>query len=107
MCEDNGHGYKSMCANEETVEEKGLLRRRKLTYELEREGPGAVGLGWAGSSLGWPDQAWFGSPQPGLATSAWLARDLWGRPVRSAGPRGSGARLVDLLLSSPEEVLAG
>ena len=46
MCEDYGNDYKSMCANEETVEEKGLPRRRKLAYELECEGIRLPDLGW-------------------------------------------------------------
>ena len=53
VCEDYGSGYKSTCANEEIVEEKGSPRRRKLVYELEREGIGLFDLGWAESGLGW------------------------------------------------------
>ena len=57
--DDNGSGYKSTCANEETVDETGLLRTRELAYKLSAKWAWAVGPG-----LGriWPGLASTGRP---------------------------------------------
>ena len=53
VCEDNGSGYKSTCANKETVDETRSSQERELAYELTTKGFGLSGLDWAGSGLGW------------------------------------------------------
>ena len=61
---ENDSGYKSTCANEETVDETRLPRMRELAYELSARRVGAGGLDWVGSGLGWPDLAWAGACRP-------------------------------------------
>ena len=61
MRDDNDSGYKSTCANEETVDETGLPRTRQLAYELSTKWVWLAGLGW-------PDLAWVG-----VCLSAWVA----------------------------------
>ena len=113
VCDDNDRSYKSTCANEKTVDETGSTRIKELAYELSTKevravgpGLGRIGLGSVESGLAW-------SPQPGLATLAWLVRGLAGRTACApswaaarAGSQGSNARLVGLVLGLPE-VLAG
>ena len=60
MRDDNDNGYKSTCANEETVDETGLPPTKELAYELSAEwvqanwpGLGRIWPGLVGSSLGW------------------------------------------------------
>ena len=68
MCEDNGSGYKSTCANEENVDETGSPRRRELAYELTLRGFGLSGL----------DLAWVCRNWPGLVLADRAGR-TWGR----------------------------
>ena len=49
--DDNGSGYKSTCANEETIDETGLSRTRELIREM-----GSGCLAWAGPNLAWASQ---------------------------------------------------
>ena len=60
MSDDNDSGYKSTYANERTVDEKGSPRGKELAHELEREGIGLKGLGWAKSGLGRRSLTWLG-----------------------------------------------
>ena len=62
MRDDNGRGYKSTCANEETVNEMGLPQMRELAYELSTKWAWVVGPG-----LG---RIWLGLGHPGLAVHA-------------------------------------
>ena len=93
MRDDNDSGYKSTCANKETVDETGLPRTRELAYELSARWvrAGEPGLGWIWPGLGHPDLGWPRRPDwrvIGLLRAAWSLRGL--------GYGGSGAGLVSL-----------
>ena len=93
MRKDNGSGYKSTCANEETVDKTGSPRTRELTYELSTKGFGLSGLDWVGFGLGWrPLSAWVAPGVSRARPRAWCMSRL-------------GAGLV--LPRSPEQLLAG
>ena len=111
MREDNGSGYKSTCANEETVDETGLSRERELAYELTTKGFGLSGLDWARFGLGWRlsvglGLAWAAHARPrlGRAPMPRLGASLVLGLGRMLVPR-LGAGLV--LRRSSEQLLAG
>ena len=88
MRDDNGSGYKSTCANEETIDETGLPRMKELAYELSAEWVRAnwLGLGQIWARLGHPDLAeraacarnwlltsWATGSSAGWSAWCWLA----------------------------------
>ena len=70
VCNENDSGYKSTCANEETVDKTGLPRTRELAYELSarRVRAGGPGLGWI-----WPGLVPAGRPGSRLGLVRWAA----------------------------------